>query len=75
MTKLAQVNSKFRWDEDCEKSFCHLKEQLVTALILSLPEPGKHFAVYSDASQLGLGMCAHAGQKSYCLCIPTVEAT
>jgi len=55
MTKLTQVNSKSHWDEDCEKSFCHLKERLVTAPILSLPEPGKRFAVYSYASQLGLG--------------------
>lgn len=55
MTKPTQVNSKFHWDEDCEKSFCHLKERLVTTPILSLPEPGKRFAVYSDASQLGLG--------------------
>jgi hypothetical protein len=55
MTKLTQVNSKFLWDEACEKSFCYLKERLVTAPILALPEPGKRFAVYSDASQLGLG--------------------
>lgn len=55
MTKLTQANSKFYWDDACEKSFCYLKERLVTAPILSLPEPCKRFAVYSDASQLGLG--------------------
>jgi hypothetical protein len=55
LTKLTQANFKFHWDEACEKSFCYLKERLVSAPILSLPEPGKRFAVYSDASQLGLG--------------------
>jgi hypothetical protein len=54
-TKLTQVNSKFHWDEACEKSLCYLKERLVTAPILSLPELGKLFAVCSDASKLGLG--------------------
>ena len=32
-----------------------LKEKLVTAPILILPEPGKCFTVYSDASRIGLG--------------------
>jgi len=32
-----------------------LKEKLVTTPILTLPEPGKHFTIYSDASRIGLG--------------------
>jgi hypothetical protein len=49
-TKLTCVNSKFHWDEACEKSLCYLNERLVTAPILSLPEPCKLFALYTDAS-------------------------
>jgi hypothetical protein len=45
----------------------------VTTLILSLPEPCKHFAVYSDASQLRLGcvlmqddkVIAYASRQNY----------
>ena len=46
---------KFEWTNACERSFQVLKEKLVTAPILILPEPGKRFTVYSDASRIGLG--------------------
>ena len=46
---------KFEWTNACERSFQVLKEKLVTAPILTLPEPGKRFTVYSDASRIGLG--------------------
>ena len=46
---------KFEWTNACERSFQVLKEKLVTAPILTLPEPSKRFTVYSDASRIGLG--------------------
>ena len=46
---------KFEWTNACERSFQVLKEKLVIAPILILPEPGKRFTVYSDASRIGLG--------------------
>ena len=55
MTKFTQKNVKFVWTHECEHCFQMLKEKLVTAPILNLPEPGKHFTVYSDASCVGLG--------------------
>ena len=33
----------------------HKNVKLVTAPILTLPEPSKRFTVYSDASRIGLG--------------------
>ena len=45
---------KFEWTNACERSFQVLKEKLVIAPILILPEPGKRFTVYSDASRIGL---------------------
>jgi hypothetical protein len=45
----------FVWTTECEASFQTLKEKLVNAPILVLPESGKRFTVYTDASRIGLG--------------------
>ena len=55
LTKLLKKNSKFRWTEECEKTFQLLKEKLTTAPVLVLPTEGVEFEVYSDASKNGLG--------------------
>ncbi|XP_040967859.1 uncharacterized protein [Gossypium hirsutum] len=55
MTKLLQKNVPFIWDEQCQKSFETLKQMLTEAPVLTLPELGKDFIVYSDASLNGLG--------------------
>ena len=55
MSQLTQKGVKFQWLDECERSFCALKDKLVTTPILTLPEPGKRFTIYSDASQVGLG--------------------
>ncbi|XP_073033798.1 uncharacterized mitochondrial protein AtMg00860-like [Primulina eburnea] len=55
LTKLTQKNSKFIWNEACEKSFETLKSKLASTPVLVLPEDGKNFIVYSDASKGGLG--------------------
>ena len=47
--------SPFVWIDDCELSFRTLKEKLVSAPILVLPESGKRFTVYTDASLVSLG--------------------
>jgi hypothetical protein len=55
LTKLTQKNVKFMWTQECEHAFQVLKEKLVTAPILTLPDPDKCFTVYSDASRVGFG--------------------
>ncbi|XP_073272086.1 uncharacterized protein [Primulina huaijiensis] len=55
LTKLTQKNSKFVWDEGCEKSFQTLKEKLASTPVLILPTEDKEFTIYSDASKEGLG--------------------
>ncbi|XP_075489656.1 uncharacterized protein LOC142528494 [Primulina tabacum] len=55
LTKLTQKNSKFIWNEDCEKSFQTLKEKLASTPVLILPAENKDFTIYSDASKDGLG--------------------
>nr|AAV31295.1 putative polyprotein [Oryza sativa Japonica Group] len=55
MTRLLQKEVKYKWTEDCERSFQELKKRLVTAPVLILPDSRKGFQVYCDASRLGLG--------------------
>ncbi|XP_052882196.1 uncharacterized protein LOC128290544 [Gossypium arboreum] len=55
MTKLLQKNVPFVWDDQCQESFEKLKQMLIEAPVLTLPESGKDFVVYSDASLSGLG--------------------
>ena len=55
MSQLTRKGVKFQWTDECECSFYTLKENLVTAPVLILPEPGQRFIVYSDASRVGLG--------------------
>ena len=55
MTKLLKKNAPFIWDEKCEASFQELKTRLTTTPILAVPEIGKDYTVYCDASKEGLG--------------------
>jgi hypothetical protein len=55
MTRLTEKGVPFNWTENCETSFQTLKDKLVNAPILVLPESGKRFTVYTDASRVGLG--------------------
>ncbi|KAK1611633.1 hypothetical protein QYE76_035306 [Lolium multiflorum] len=55
MTKLLRKNTPFVWSDECEKSFQTLKEKLTTAPVLAVPEVGKDYTVYCDASKHGLG--------------------
>ena len=55
MTKLLRKNTPFIWDEKCEQSFQELKTRLTTAPVLAVPETGKDYTVYCDASKHGLG--------------------
>lgn len=54
ITALLRKNIKFVWTEECNKSFRHLKECLVSAPILSCPDYTKPFVVQTDASGYGI---------------------
>jgi hypothetical protein len=55
MKKLLKKNIPFIWDEKCEKSFQEIKDKLTTSPVLAVPEPGKDYTIYCDASKHGLG--------------------
>jgi hypothetical protein len=54
-TLLTQKNAKFEWTDECERSFQELKQQLVSAPVLTIPSSSSGFVIYSDASHKGLG--------------------
>jgi hypothetical protein len=55
LTRLLKKGVLFVWSDDCEVSCQELKNKLVNAPILALPQSGKCFTVYMDASRIGLG--------------------
>jgi hypothetical protein len=55
ITKLLRKNTPFKWSGKCEESFQELKKTLTTTPILAVPETGKVYIVYCDASKNGLG--------------------
>jgi len=55
LTLLTRKDQAFTWTDKCEESFQELKRRLTSAPILVIPDVGKPFDVYCDASHLGLG--------------------
>ena len=55
MTRLTRKEVKFDWDDRCEEAFQELKRRLTSTLILIVPDRGKGYIMYCDASRAGLG--------------------
>ncbi|XP_048228253.1 uncharacterized protein LOC125369527 [Ricinus communis] len=55
LTNLLKKNVIFKWDAKCEKSFEELKKRLIYAPVLTLPSGSGGYAIFTDASQQGLG--------------------
>ncbi|KAL0551608.1 hypothetical protein IC582_010697 [Cucumis melo] len=55
LTQLTRMGASFVWSKACEDSFQNLKQKLVTALVLTVPDGSGSFVIYSDASKKGLG--------------------
>jgi hypothetical protein len=55
MTKLLEMDAKFKWSPQCEETFLTLKKLLTAAPVLAQPNNGKPFDVYYDASVTGIG--------------------
>ncbi|KAL0534735.1 hypothetical protein IC582_029028 [Cucumis melo] len=55
LTQLTRMGTPFVWSPACESSFRKLKQKLVTAPVLTMPDGSGNFVIYSDASKKGLG--------------------
>ncbi|KAL0561647.1 hypothetical protein IC582_002087 [Cucumis melo] len=55
LTQLTRKGAPFVWSKACEDSFQNLKQKLVTAPVLTVPDASGSFVIYSDASKKGLG--------------------
>ncbi|KAA0061204.1 reverse transcriptase [Cucumis melo var. makuwa] len=55
LTQLTRKGAPFVWSKAYEDSFQNLKQKLVTAPVLAVPDGSGSFVIYSDASKKGLG--------------------
>ncbi|KAL4016280.1 hypothetical protein IC575_023927 [Cucumis melo] len=55
LTQLTRKGASFVWSKACDDSFQNLKQKLVTAPVLTVPDGSDNFVIYSDASKKGLG--------------------
>ena len=55
LTKLTQKEEKYVWTTDCANAFKELKERLMTASILKMPDGIGGMVIYCNASGRGLG--------------------
>ena len=55
LTKLTNKETKFKWSDECERSFQEIKSKLTSTPVLVLPEGTKGYAVYFDSPGVGLG--------------------
>ena len=64
--RLLEKGKAFAWDSDCQQAFMALKETLVKAPVLALPNflpPYKPFDVICDASGVGIGAVLMQGGR------------
>jgi hypothetical protein len=54
LTTLTRKNAPYIWSDECKASFQELKQRLVTAPVLTLPNESVGYVVYTDASRKGL---------------------
>ena len=55
LNKLLSSDKRFEWTADCESAFQTLKDKLKSAPILRRPDYNLPFAIYTDASNIGIG--------------------
>ena len=62
LCRLLEKDTKFKFDESCQRSFEEIKSRLVEALIMAKPDWNKEFEIMCDASDYAMG--AVLGQRT-----------
>ncbi|KAL4037930.1 hypothetical protein IC575_001532 [Cucumis melo] len=73
LTQLTRKGAPFVWSKACGDSFQNLKQKLVTAPVLTVPDGSGSFVIYSDASKKGLG-CVLMRQVRWSLMRPSLKS-
>ena len=55
LTQLTKKGTPFVWSPTCESSFQDLKQKLVTAPVLMVPDGSESYVIYNDTFKKGLG--------------------
>eukprot|EP01018_Ginkgo_biloba_P010335 Gb_18707 [translate_table: standard] len=56
LAELLKKSKRFKWTDQCQKSFEILNQKLTKAPILTLPDMAKPFTLYKDASGIAIGV-------------------
>lgn len=54
---LTKKYAKFKWTDESQKTFDHLKQNLTCVPLLGYPDTGKPYVLYTDASDKAIGAC------------------
>ena len=55
LIKLTEKHHELFWTDDCQVAFEALKHRLMSAPVLTHPDPGRQFVLTTDASAVGIG--------------------
>jgi hypothetical protein len=61
--RLTDKGQSFQWDQNCQQAFSSLKQALLSHPILTTPDFNKEFQIFTDASDVGLGVILHQGDS------------
>ena len=72
LTQLIRKSTEWKWTYDCQKAYEMLKQRVTSTSILAYPNFNKHFILYTDTSDYGIGAAVHQigddNRESYIFC-------
>jgi len=63
LNAIARKNQRFQWSDDAQVSFDTLKDAMITAPILAMPNDNDEYTLDTDASDLAIGVYFHKNRK------------
>lgn len=65
LTTLTQKNQKFKWSEECQRSFETIKQKLLSPPCLAFPDYTQQFILTTDASKIGISAILSQEHNGY----------